>query len=135
MVVRQRPAPQRVRGRDSRTSIRPGPEGENRMADISQTEIDKLRNALDEAVTYPLLTKGVNGHVSHNGHVPGGYDGSPLARTAQGAIRDLLGWRYRTDDPKGFLAALKKAVDLTQVEGHLESSWKARPYTVQADLG
>jgi hypothetical protein len=109
------------------------------MADISQTEFNKLRNVVEEAVTYPLLTKGVNGYAgSRNGHMPGGnggYDGSPLTHTAQGAIRDLLGWRYRADDPKGFLAALNKAVDLKQVEGHLESSWKARPYTVQADLG
>jgi hypothetical protein len=106
------------------------------MADISNTEFDKLKDVVEEAVTYPLLTKGVNGYGgSRNGHMPGGYDGTPLAHTAQGAIRDLLGWRYRADDPKGFIAALNKAVDLKQVEGHLESTWKARPYTVQADLG
>ncbi len=50
-------------------------------------------------------------------------------------MRDLLGWRYRADDPKGFVAALNKAVDLKEVEGHTEWTWKARPFMVQADLG
>ena len=101
---------------------------------MADTEIVKLTGALEEALTYPLLTKGVNGHGggSRNGSDSGG---GSLTATAQGAIRDLLGWRYRADDAKGFLAALNKAVDLKEVDGHVESTWKARPIMVKADLG
>ena len=95
----------------------------------------ELNNLLDEALTYPILTKGVNGHAGRNGTGPAGDGGGSLTRTAQGAIRDLLGWRYRADDAKGFLAALNKAVDLKEVEGHVEWTWNARPVTVKADLG
>jgi len=97
---------------------------------------DDLVGAVEDAVTYPILTKEISGsgRSSRDGDWSGGTGGS-LTRTAQGAIRDLLGWRYRADDPKGFLAALNKAVDLKEIEGHVESSWKARPYMVQADLG
>jgi hypothetical protein len=104
--------------------------------EFSTAEVRKLTGVLEEAVTFPFLTKGVNGYAggSRMGESTGPGGGS-LTRTAQGAIRDLLGWRYRADDPKGFVAALSKAVDLTEVEGHVETTWKARPFMVQADLG
>ena len=111
------------------------------MPDISSAEVRKLTGVLEEAVTFPFLTKVVNGYGSgsraggSSGTAGGAAGGGSLTRTAQGAIRDLLGWRYRADDPKGFLAALNKAVDLTEVEGHVETTWKTRPFMVQADLG
>lgn len=104
------------------------------MADIAKADIRKLTGAVEEAVTFPFLTKETGGYASRGADSNGASNGS-LTRTAQGAIRDLLGWRYRADDAKGFLAALNKAVDLKDVEGHLEPSWKARPVSVQADLG
>ena len=99
--------------------------------------IDSVTRAVEDAVTYPILTKEVNGYGGRrrNGEASDSLGGGSLTRTAQGAIRDLLGWRYRADDPKGFLAALKKAVDLRAVEGHVEATWKTRPFVVQADLG
>jgi hypothetical protein len=100
-------------------------------------DIDDIVGVAEDAVTYPILTKEINGssRSSRNGDGSASSSGGPLTRTAQGAIRDLLGWRYRADDPKGFLAALNKAVDLKEVEGHIESTWKTQPFTVQADLG
>lgn len=99
----------------------------------------RLRNAVDEALTYPFLTKEVGGYdsSSRSGESgASGHGGGSLTRTAQGAIRDLLGWRYRADDPKGFLAALNKAVNLKEVEGHIEFSWNtARPFMTKADMG
>src|SRR5262249_47964515 len=105
------------------------------MADIP--DLEKITGAGEDAVTYPILTKEINGYGGgpHRGPPEPPAGGGSLTRTAQGAIRDLLGWRYRANDPKGFLAALNKAVELKQVEGHLESTWKARPFMVQADLG
>jgi hypothetical protein len=60
---------------------------------------------------------------------------SPLGLAADKAIREVLSWRTRTDDPKGFLGALNQAFDLKEVEGHTEWSWTPRSYTVQTDMG
>ena len=96
-----------------------------------------IEDLVEGAVTYPILTKEVSGSGrsgrSGDGSAPP--DGGSLTRMAQGAMRDLLGWRFRADDPKGFLAALNKAVNLKEVEGHIEFTWNARPLMVQADLG
>jgi hypothetical protein len=107
------------------------------MADLATSaDVRKISDALEEVVTHPLLTQGVGGYAAPaGGEAAAGSGVGSLTRAAQGAIRDLLGWRYRADDPKGFLAALTKAVDLKEVEGHVESTWKARPFMVQADLG
>jgi hypothetical protein len=99
-------------------------------------DLKDIRETLEEVVIHPLLTKSVNGYAGRNGDSGAQYNGGgSLTRTAQGAIRDLIGWRYRADDPKGFIAALNKAVDLNQVDGYLQPNWKTRPFMVQADLG
>jgi len=98
-----------------------------------------VESDLNEIVTYPILTREVGsspggdrgGSASENGRSRA----SSLTGTAQNAIRDLLGWRYRANDPKGFLSALTKAVDLDEKEGHIEYKWTTRPLMIQADLG
>jgi hypothetical protein len=54
---------------------------------------------------------------------------------ADKAIREVLSWRTKTDDPKGFIGALNQAFDLKEVEGHTEYKWTPRSYTVQTDMG
>lgn len=103
---------------------------------MADEDLTRITGAVEDAVTYPILTKEIGGYArpSREGDGAGG-GGGGLTRSAQAAIRDLLGWRYRSNDPKGFIAALSKAVDLKVVEGRVESSFKARPFMVQADLG
>jgi GH18 family chitinase len=60
---------------------------------------------------------------------------SALGLAADKAIREVLSWRTKSDDPKGFVGALNQAFDLKEVEGHTEWSWTPRSYTVQTDLG
>jgi hypothetical protein len=60
---------------------------------------------------------------------------SPLGMAADKAIREVLSWRTKSDDPKGFVGALNAAFDLKEVEGHTEFKWTPRSYTVQTDLG
>jgi hypothetical protein len=50
-------------------------------------------------------------------------------------IRDVLGWRPRTEDPKAFIDALTASFRLVSVEGHVEAQFVPRGYAVQADLG
>jgi hypothetical protein len=60
---------------------------------------------------------------------------SPLGMAADKAIREVLSWRTKSDDPKGFVGALNAAFDLKEVEGHTEFKWTPRSYTVQTNLG
>jgi hypothetical protein len=97
----------------------------------------KFTAAVEDAVAYPILTKDVGSSApSTNGSritAPGG--GTSLLATAQSTIRQALGWRYRADDTKGFVAALKKSFVLKDVEGHTEWDYNPQSYAVSADMG
>jgi hypothetical protein len=62
---------------------------------------------------------------------------APLADAVEQAIRSVLGWRPRTEDPKSFVAALTNSFDITSFEGRTEVTWRQRNYaaTISADLG
>jgi hypothetical protein len=51
------------------------------------------------------------------------------------AIRDVLGWRPRVQDPKAFTAALSASFELSVVEDHVVARYVPRGVAVQADLG
>jgi hypothetical protein len=51
------------------------------------------------------------------------------------AIRDVLGWRPRVQDPKAFTAALSASFELSTVEDHVVARYVPRGVAVQADLG
>jgi hypothetical protein len=58
-----------------------------------------------------------------------------LGPQVESALRDVLGWRPRAEDPGAFTAALTAAFRLEVVEGHVRSEFVPRGYAVQADLG
>jgi hypothetical protein len=99
----------------------------------------QARMPLTDLSAYPVLTEEV------------GYSPSPLARTSSGAptvgsgapslgqivgkaVSEVLGWKVKQGDTKGFLGALNQSFTLTEVEGHTESKWTPRTYAVQTDL-
>jgi hypothetical protein len=93
---------------------------------------------VEDAVTYPILTEQVRFPRSGGGPTSGvtsAQGGAPLGQTASLAIGDVLGWKVSSTDPKGFVGALTQAFTLTDVEGHVESTWNPRTYAVQTDLG
>jgi hypothetical protein len=104
---------------------------------MANTDIDRITEAAEDAITYPILTKEVTLPSGRDGAVgAGGLPGSQsVTQVAQNTIRGLLGWRYRVDDSKGFVTALTKAVQLKEAEGSIEWSWQTRPFMVQADMG
>jgi hypothetical protein len=61
--------------------------------------------------------------------------GSGIGRVVDGAIRDVLAWRPKEDDPKGFVSALTQAFEIYDVEGHTEWKWVQRSYAIDAELG
>src|SRR4030095_1819311 len=61
--------------------------------------------------------------------------GGSIGSLAERTIREVIGWRYRRSDSKGFVAALSKTFSLAERNGHIEWSWKPQSYSVAADLG
>src|SRR5713101_7902658 len=103
---------------------------------MADSDIKRITTAVEDAVTYPILTSDITTRPpSDRTGLPGPGGGPSLGRMAQDTLRQVLGWRYRTDDPKGFTAALTKAFLLKQVGDHTEWELKPQNYMVQADLG
>ena len=100
-------------------------------------ELRQITGAVQDAVTYPILTREVSLPSSGtSGNGAGGLaGGQSLTQVAQNSIRGLLGWRYRADDPKGFVSALTKAVQLQPAQGYTACTWQTRPFMAQADMG
>jgi len=93
---------------------------------------------VEDVVTYPLLTENVTFPRSGGGPTTGASSsqgGASLGQTAALAIGDVLGWKVSGTDPKGFVGALTQAFTLTEIEGHVESTWNPRTFAVQTDLG
>jgi hypothetical protein len=92
--------------------------------------------AVQDLATYPVLTEEIDGAPAGRGGggVAGGRSASQLV---EGALRDVLGWRPRPTDPRGFIAALSQSFSCQEVQGHTECRWTPRTATVQiqADLG
>ena len=100
----------------------------------------KATKAVEDAVSYPLLTESVSfpsspGSGSPSGYLSPGSGGTPLGQTAAMAISNALGWKTNTADPKGFVGALTQSFTLTEIEGHVDAKWNPRTYAVQTDLG
>ena len=78
---------------------------------------------------FPLMTTGAPAPAGQPG---GSTDQEPAVETA---IRNVLGWRPRTQDATAFIAALNATFQLSTVEGHREATYVPRGYAIQADLG
>jgi hypothetical protein len=105
-----------------------------------QGRVSRITRDVEDAISYPVLTEEIGyrpspvGIPAGGGGIPGGGGGS-LGQVAAKAVSDVLGWKTNTADPKGFVGALTQAFTLTDVEGHIESTWTPRTYAVQTDLG
>jgi hypothetical protein len=93
-----------------------------RSRSFTSTDID---------LAYPILTE----EVEAGGGPSGAVAPSALSTTARNTVRDVLGWRPKPGDAKGFLAALTGSFETEEVEGHTEVTWRPRAMAVQADLG
>ncbi|MFD3401173.1 hypothetical protein ACFWUU_10870 [Kribbella sp. NPDC058693] len=93
---------------------------------------DKLQPGLpvvevDQA--FPLMT---TDSVARPTATSGTGDQGPVVSAA---IRDVLGWRPRVQDPKAFTAALSASFELSTFEDHVVTKYVPRGVAVQADLG
>jgi hypothetical protein len=97
-----------------------------------------VTGALKDVTTYPVLTQEVGYAPSPiagaSGSPATGAGGASLGATAVKAINDVLGWKLKADDPKGFLGALNASFTCQEIEGHTECTWTPRTYAVATDL-
>jgi hypothetical protein len=93
---------------------------------------------IDELLAFPVLIQesGTAGATRH-GTSSAGPGNAPLGQIVENTLRNVLGWRPREGDPKGFLAALHQSFTSRDVEGRQELRWSPRGAAVgiQADLG
>lgn len=104
-------------------------------APVISDGVSRTTEAVEDAVSYALLTESING--SAPGATPMARTGKPEGGAAQligQTLRDVLGWKVRDDDPKGFAGALSASFSVADVEGHTQWSWTPRTYAVQTDL-
>jgi hypothetical protein len=86
--------------------------------------------SVDDITTYPSLNMSLPLSVSGSTSTPG----SGLQQQAMLAVQQVLGWKPRENDAKGFVGSLTQSFDVKQVDGHVVSTWTPRTYTVQTDL-
>jgi hypothetical protein len=91
-----------------------------------------------DVTAYPILTEEVSFPTpAPRSYGPGAAGTGSIGQTVEIALRDVLGWRPKAGDSKGFTAALTQSFNLKWVEGHTEATWVPRNYAVavQADMG
>jgi hypothetical protein len=95
-----------------------------------------VQEAFTDLAAYPILTEdvsyvGTSTPSTGTAPIPGQ---APLGQIAAKAVADVLGWKGKPEDSKGFIAALTQSFALTEFEGRVESKWTPRTYAVQTDL-
>jgi hypothetical protein len=85
---------------------------------------------IDVDQAFPTLTSDGGGRPSSQGSGDG-----TVTPTVEGALRDVLGWRPRSQDTAAFSAALAASFQLSEVEGHVVATYSPRGFAMQADLG
>lgn len=96
---------------------------------------DNADNKLEDIQSFPILTKEISFPAPPSPGAPSAAGAAPLGQIVENALREVLGWRPKTSDPKGFLAALTQAFTCTEVAGYTKCTWTPRSYAVQADIG
>src|SRR5262245_11487448 len=102
----------------------------------ARASIGGINNSVENISAYPVLTQEA-GYGSASTY-PGGAAGTkPIGQVVDGALRDVLGWRPKLSDHKGFVAALTQSFSCKEIEGRTECVYTPRTYAiqVQADLG
>jgi hypothetical protein len=94
--------------------------------------------AIEDLAAYPVLTEEVGyppSPIATGGGTPvSGSAQASLGGTVESTLRQLLGWKPNSGDPKGFVGALNASFQCSMVEGRTDCTWVPRTYAVQTDL-
>ena len=97
---------------------------------------DEVKEDLQDALGFPILTEEVRFPMTPSRPGTTGAPGSSqYGQIVESTLREILGWRVRDGDPKGFVAALNQSFDVKTVEGHTEWKWTQHTYAIEADMG
>jgi hypothetical protein len=116
-----------------RTERRLGIFGATRPAGNQSDDLRRIRNAIEDVTSYPLLTS--DGAPPAPGGQGGGAGTGGFQRTIDAAIRGTLGRLPRYTDSTSFVAALTASFELTETQGHTAAVWRPRSYIGQTELG
>ncbi len=119
------------------TRVQDGDADSNALGDVA-INTKGIATSIDEAVSYPVLTEEIGyppSPIAVPTAMPGAISGgAPLGQIVARAVSDVLGWKVKANDPKGFVGALTASFTCKEVEGHTECNWTPRTYAVQTDL-
>jgi hypothetical protein len=96
-----------------------------------------IRDSVQDIGKYPVLTRETDGGGMPSSPTVVAPGTRPLGVVVESAVRDVLGWRPKVADPKGFLGALTQSFTCKEVQGRTECTYTPRTYAmqVQADMG
>lgn len=97
--------------------------------------VDRTARAVEDAVSYSVLTESVDSSMRAAPVAPGASGGS-ISQLVSQTLRDVLGWKVRDGDPRGFEGALTAsfAPKPRDIDGGTDWTWTPRTYAVQTDL-
>ncbi|MCB0133049.1 MAG: DUF1416 domain-containing protein, partial [Caldilineaceae bacterium] len=98
----------------------------------SARRISGGQNAINEVTAFPFLTEEVDSGATGRRGTAGGSTSSTLV---QNTFRDVLGWRVKGSDHKGFLTALGQSFSSETTDEQTTWRWTPRSYTVQVESG
>src|SRR5581483_5210720 len=98
---------------------------------ILLNDAKKIGRDLSDLDAYPILTEEVGyppSPLSKSGGAPstGGTTSTarlPIGQLAAQTVADVLGWKPKLGDVKGFIGALTQSFTLSDVEGHTDATW------------
>src|SRR5207302_9291749 len=103
------------------------PRRNNRKGGVDRDDSDRrdVIEAIEDVAIYPVLTDSVTLPQPPSGAAAAGL---PITQTAETAIRQVLGWKYRDGDAKGVMQALNNSFTVTEEQGHTVVAWTPRSY-------
>jgi hypothetical protein len=105
--------------------------------DNEEKDIRRIARVAEDSFAFPQLSEEIGFAPSPLARPSGGPSGGGTASLGQvitQAVSDVLGWKIKPDDSKGFVGALNASFTCTDVDGHTECKWMPRTYAVQTDL-
>lgn len=84
-----------------------------------------------EFVSYPVMTE----EVEPNGYMPSGARSGDYSRIVRSALQSVLNMTPSRDNPRSFVAALKRSFDSQEANGVESWRWIPRSYSVEVDMG
>lgn len=110
-----------------------------RGGSTGRSDLDVMTPSLVESAiditAYPLWTREASHPTTSRTGAIAAAGTNALSQVAEGALRDILGWKPDAKKPDAFMSALTQAFALTEVEGHTEWIWTPKSYAVQTDMG